>query len=107
MLPDLIILDVMMPGEGGVVMYRQLKTDQALENRSGDYAVGGRREDLLALSEYDKCRPGVPIPGPDAYVEKPPEADILVATAGQAHRIGKCRLMGETKKSDRYKGRKR
>jgi DNA-binding response OmpR family regulator len=26
--PDLIILDVMMPGEGGVQMYRQLKTDK-------------------------------------------------------------------------------
>ncbi len=30
-LPDLIILDVMMPGEGGVQMYRQLKTDQSLK----------------------------------------------------------------------------
>jgi DNA-binding response OmpR family regulator len=29
--PDLIILDVMMPGEGGVQMYRQLKTDQTLQ----------------------------------------------------------------------------
>ncbi len=28
--PDLIILDIMMPGEGGVHMYRQLKTDQIL-----------------------------------------------------------------------------
>ncbi|OGI07487.1 MAG: hypothetical protein A2Y40_07195 [Candidatus Margulisbacteria bacterium GWF2_35_9] len=31
-LPDLIILDVMMPGEGGVQMYRQLKTDNTLKN---------------------------------------------------------------------------
>ena len=28
--PDLIILDVMMPGEGGVQMYRQLKTHETL-----------------------------------------------------------------------------
>ncbi|CAB1074598.1 response regulator [Olavius algarvensis Delta 1 endosymbiont] len=28
--PDLIILDVMMPGEGGVQMYRRLKTDDNL-----------------------------------------------------------------------------
>jgi CheY-like chemotaxis protein len=30
--PDLIILDIMMPGEGGVQMYRQLKTDKILKD---------------------------------------------------------------------------
>jgi CheY-like chemotaxis protein len=29
--PDLIVLDVMMPGEGGVLMYRTLKTDPKLK----------------------------------------------------------------------------
>jgi DNA-binding response OmpR family regulator len=58
--PDLIILDVMMPGEGGVQMYRQLKTDKTL----CDIPVIMRLKDA--------------IPDPDAYIEKPPEAEDLL-----------------------------
>ena len=80
-LPDLIILDVMMPGEGGVVMYRQLKTDQTLKSIPV-IMLSAVAEKTFShyLNMINAGRPSS-IPGPDAYVEKPPEAEILVATA--------------------------
>ena len=32
--PDLIVLDVMMPGTGGALMYKELKTDRQLQHLS-------------------------------------------------------------------------
>ncbi len=78
--PDLVILDVMMPKEGGAAMYRALKSDEAL-----------RRIPVLMLSAVAESsfrhylsmlRAGVddPVPDPDAYLEKPPDPKQLAAT---------------------------
>ena len=79
--PDLIILDVMMPGEGGVKMYQALKTDPDLVNIP-----------VIMLSAVDKkayhhflnmltAQAGQSFPAPQAYVEKPPDPDALLALA--------------------------
>ena len=73
--PDLIVLDVMMPEKGGALVYRELKTDSAL-----------RRIPVLMLSAVSRSvfyhylnmlksggPLGIPLPLPDAYVEKPPD----------------------------------
>jgi CheY-like chemotaxis protein len=76
--PDLILLDVMMPGEGGVQMYRNLKTDpelamipvvmlSAVEKKSFDHY-------LSMLNSSMPC----PIPQPAAYLEKPVDPDQLL-----------------------------
>lgn len=76
--PDLVILDVMMPGEGGARMYRQLKTDNTLKSIPVimSTAVGATTFhhylNMLNLQLAD------PIPQPDGYMEKPLEPQRLL-----------------------------
>ena len=76
--PDLIILDIMMPGEGGVHMYRQLKTDTTLKEIP---VIMLSAVALKTFNHYIKmlnARLDNAIPAPAAYMEKPPEAQILL-----------------------------
>ncbi len=80
--PDLIILDVMMPGEGGVQMYRQLKTDDNLCNIPVIMLSAVAQKTFSHYLNMVNARLKDPIPDPDAYIEKPPEAeDLLKMTA--------------------------
>jgi len=71
--PDLILMDIMMPEQGGIGMYQNLKHDVDTKNIPvvivTGIARGGRFDDLLVRQDQD-------IPGPDGYIEKPmnPEA---------------------------------
>jgi CheY-like chemotaxis protein len=81
-LPDLIILDVMMPGEGGVQMYRQLKTDQSLKAIPVIMLSAVAQKTFSHYLNMVNARLEKPIPRPEAYIEKPPEAaDLLQMTA--------------------------
>ena len=81
-LPDLIILDVMMPGEGGVQMFRQLKTDDTLCNIPVIMLSAVAQKTFSHYLNMVNARLKDPIPDPDAYIEKPPEAeDLLKVTA--------------------------
>ena len=80
--PDLIILDVMMPGEGGVQMFRQLKTDDTLCNIPVIMLSAVAQKTFTHYLNMVNARLKDPIPDPDAYIEKPPEAeDLLKMTA--------------------------
>jgi len=80
--PDLIILDVMMPGEGGVQMYRQLKTHETLCNIPVIMLSAVAKKTFSHYLNMVNARLKKPIPEPDAYIEKPPEAeDLLKITA--------------------------
>ena len=76
--PDLIILDVMMPGEGGVQMYRQLKTDTNLCNIPVIMLSAVTRKTFAHYLNMVNARLKDAIPDPDAYIEKPPEAEELL-----------------------------
>ena len=81
--PDLIILDVMMPGEGGVQMYRQLKTDHTLKAIPVIMLSAVARKTFSHYLNMVNARLEKPIPGPDAYIEKPPEAEELLQMAAR------------------------
>ena len=76
--PALIILDLMMPREGGILMYRQLKVDKNLKDipviiLSGvECRAFSHSLKMLNMGQDD------PIPEPEAYMEKPPKAEELV-----------------------------
>ena len=76
--PDLIILDVMMPGEGGVQMYRQLKTDDSLMNIPVILLSGVAKKTFAHYLKMLNARIEESIPEPSAYLEKPPEAEDLI-----------------------------
>ena len=79
--PDLIILDVMMPGEGGVQMYRQLKTHETLCRIPVIMLSAVARKTFSHYLNMVNARLKKPIPEPDAYIEKPPEAEDILKTA--------------------------
>ena len=77
-IPDLIILDVMMPGEGGVQMYRQLKTDDSLMNIPVILLSGVAKKTFAHYLKMLNTRIEGSVPEPSAYLEKPPEAEDLI-----------------------------
>ena len=76
--PDLIILDVMMPEEGGVSMYRQLKTDNQFKNIPVVMLSGVESKTFLHSLKMMSIGLRDPLPAPEAYVEKPPKAEELL-----------------------------
>ena len=79
--PDLIILDIMMPGEGGVLMYRHLKTDKTLKEIPIIMLSAVEEKTFLHYIKMLRIRLNKTIPQPDAYVEKPPEPEELLKIA--------------------------
>jgi len=77
--PDLIFLDIMMPKEGGVYMYGQLRTTPALKDIPVIILSAISRKTFFHYLKMLTIRVGGTIPEPEAYVEKPPEADDILA----------------------------
>ncbi|MDO9514747.1 MAG: response regulator [Syntrophales bacterium] len=78
--PDLIILDVLMPKQSGIRMYRELKTDESLKNIPVIILSGIAKRTFLrsqeALTEFGDES----IPEPDVYIEKPVDPMELAGT---------------------------
>jgi len=77
--PDLVILDVMMPKQSGIRLYRGLKTDKALKKIPVIILSGIAEKTFLrsqnALTEFG----GEEVPPPETYIEKPVEPDELAS----------------------------
>ena len=75
--PDLVILDVLMPRQSGVRLYRELKTNKALKDINVIILSGIAKKTFLrsqkALTEFG----GAEIPDPEIYLEKPVEPEEL------------------------------
>jgi len=77
--PSLIIMDMMMPRESGIQMFRELKKDPALRDIPIIVVSALAKKTFFhsqkALDEYE----GRNTSEPAAYIEKPPEADELLS----------------------------
>ena len=75
--PDLVILDVLMPRQSGIRLYRELKTDKSLKNIPIIILSGIAPKTFLrsqkALTEFG----GKEVPEPKVYLEKPVEPEVL------------------------------
>ena len=90
--PALIILDVMIPKEDGIQMYREIKEDQDLKNIP---VIMVSTIDMKTFSFYQKFQhspKGTGIPEPGAYLEKPLEAEELIKLVRSLISADECRL---------------
>ena len=82
--PDLIILDVLMPRESGIKLYRELQTDAKLKKIPIIMLSGIAQRSFLrsqkALAEFGAAE----VPAPEYYLEKPVEAEELAETIEKA-----------------------
>ncbi len=80
--PDLVILDVMMPRQTGLRLYRELKTNRAYKGIAVIMLSGispkAFARSQRALTEFG----GKQVPDPDIYLEKPVDADKLTQAIG-------------------------
>jgi len=78
--PDLVILDVLMPRQSGVRLYRELKTDKSLGQIPVIMLSAIAEKTFLrsqkALTEFGEDK----IPEPEIYLEKPIEPEELAET---------------------------
>lgn len=76
--PDLIVLDVMMPGEGGVLMYRKLKKDPKLKKIPVLMLSAVKKEIFFHYLKMLNVKMENNIAEPEAYLEKPPDHEDLL-----------------------------
>lgn len=76
--PDLVILDVMMPGQGGARTYRDLRSDPALSRIPVIMLSAVARATFFHFLKMLDAGRVDNISGPDAYVEKPPDPRYLL-----------------------------
>jgi twitching motility two-component system response regulator PilH len=78
--PDLVLLDVLMPKQSGIRLYRELKTNKGLKDIPVVILSGIAKRTFLrsqrALTEFG----GEEVPEPEVYLEKPVEPEELAQT---------------------------
>ncbi len=81
MRPDLVSLDLMMPGEGGLKMYRGLREDDVL--RAVPVLIVSAVSPGAFAHSLAMLRASLPegLAAPEGFVEKPPEPERLLAEA--------------------------
>jgi two-component system phosphate regulon response regulator PhoB len=90
--PALIILDVMIPKEDGIQMYREIKQDQDLKNIPVIMVSTIDRKTFSFYQKFQYSPKGTGVPEPGAYLEKPLEAEELIKLVRSLISADECRL---------------
>ena len=83
-----IALDVMMPKESGINMYRELKNDPELRNIPVIMLSALAKKTFFHSQRVLDDYKGEKVPEPEAYIEKPPEPDELLKAIQNALQEG-------------------
>ncbi|MEH0022854.1 MAG: response regulator [Desulfobacter sp.] len=75
--PDLIILDIMMPEKGGALVYQEIKADPGLRKVPLMIFSGVDPEAFVHYVKMLNASPGTDTPVPKYYVEKSADPDYL------------------------------
>lgn len=81
--PDLVILDVFMPRQTGIRLYRELKTDKRFKDIHIIMLSGIAKKTFLRSQKALTAFGGQEVPEPEAYLEKPVEPEELMQTLKQ------------------------
>ncbi len=86
--PALVILDVMMPKESGINMYRELKNDPELRNIPVIMLSALAKKTFFHSQRVLDDYKGEKVPEPETYIEKPPEPEELLEAIQNALQEG-------------------
>ena len=75
--PDLIIMDILMPEQGGIKMYRELKSEDSFKDIPVVVYSGIAKRTYLRTQAARTEMGGQSVPDPDAYIEKPAKPEKL------------------------------
>ena len=82
--PSLVILDVMMPGiDDGIQTYQQFKTEEKLKRIPIIMLSAVAKKTFFHTIRMLNPHKGRTIPEPEAYMEKPPDANELIRLIDQ------------------------
>jgi DNA-binding response OmpR family regulator len=79
-LPDVVIMDVMMPQAGGVTLFQEIKKDERLKHVPVIMLTGVTEKAFHHHLKMLNLRLDDTLPPPDAYMEKPLDPARLVET---------------------------
>ncbi|MGD9057300.1 MAG: response regulator [Desulfobacterales bacterium] len=88
--PALIILDVTMPRESGIQMYRELKTHEYLKDVPVIMVSTIDRKTFSFYQKFQYTPDGKGVPEPGAYLEKPLESEELIALVDRLTATTEC-----------------
>jgi len=77
-MPDLVCLDVMMPRQSGIALYRRFKLDQRSKDIPAIFISAFGLANKLTGKGFRKYIPETEVPEPKAYLEKPVKAQTLL-----------------------------
>lgn len=90
MQPSLIIIDAMLPREDGIRMYRELRSEEAFREVPVIMVSAIEKRTFFHYHRFQNAPDGRDFPKPGAYLEKPLEADKLVALVQRLIDAAEC-----------------